>query len=405
MYASSNFGRRPGPPFNKLRVNQFGIMRILKLLRALKRSWSKYRPSVEVLISADNLVHNLRAYQRQYPQLSFAPVLKSNAYGHGLVLVAQILDKENIAFFVVDSLFEAMILRNEGVKSRILVIGYTSVENINNSKLSDVAFAITSLEHLQAIARAVTKVKKFHLKIDTGMNRQGILQNQIAEAIKIIQGGKYIKLEGVCSHLADADNENANFTKLQIGRWQEIVEIFKDKFPEIKYYHLAASAGVFYADYLAGSAVRLGLGLYGFNASSSVKLDLKPVLRIESIVSSVKAVLAGESVGYGLTYKTARPAKIATVPAGYFEGIDRRLSNNGFLKINDCFCPIIGRVSMNITTIDVSAVPDVSLGDKAVIVSDNQSDKNSVESLAKLAQMIPYEILVHIPQHLRRVVV
>lgn len=380
-------------------------MKILKLLRALKKSLSKYRPSVEVLISANNLIHNLREYQRQYPKLSFAPVLKSNAYGHGLVPVAQILDKEDIAFFVVDSLFEAMILRNEGVKSRILVIGYTSAENINSSKLSDVAFTITSLEHLQNIARAVTKEKNFHLKIDTGMNRQGILQNQIAEAIKIIQGGKYINLEGICSHLADADNENDSFTKLQIGQWQSIVKIFKDKFPEIKYYHLAASAGVFYADYLEGNAVRLGLGLYGFNASPFVKLDLKPVLRIESIISSVKSVAAGESVGYGLTYKTAKPAKIATVPAGYFEGIDRRLSNKGFLKIGEYFCPIIGRVSMNITTIDVSAVPDVGLGDKVSIVSDNQDDKNSIANIADLAQTIPYEILVHIPPHLRRVVV
>lgn len=405
MYASSNFGRRPGPPFDKLRVNQFGIMKIFKLLRALKRSWSKYRPSVEVLISADNLVHNIRAYQRQYPQLSFAPVLKSNAYGHGLVLVAQILDKENIAFFVVDSLFEAMILRNEGVKSRILVIGYTSAANINNSKLSDVAFAITSLEHLQTVARAVTKEKNFHLKIDTGMNRQGILQNQIAEAIKIIQGGKYLKLEGVCSHLADADSENEDFTKSQINRWRSIVKIFKDKFPEIKYHHLAASAGVFYANYLESSVARLGLGLYGFNASPFVKLDLKPVLRIESIVSSVKSVAAGESVGYGLTYKTDKIIKIATVPVGYYEGVDRRLSNKGFLKIGDYFCPIIGRVSMNITTIDVSAVPSVGLGDKVVIISDNRGDENSIENMAELVQTIPYEILVHIPPHLRRIVV
>lgn len=380
-------------------------MKILKFLRALKRSWSKYRPSVEVLIFADKLVHNLRAYQRQYPKLSFAPVLKSNAYGHGLVLVAQTLDRESIAFFVVDSLFEAMILRNEGVKSKILVIGYTSAENINNSKLSDAAFTITSLEHLQTIARVIRKEKKFHLKIDTGMNRQGILRSQVAEAIKIIEGNKFITLEGICSHLADADNEDKTFTRSQISQWQLIVKIFKDKFPFVKYYHLAASAGVFYADLFESSVVRLGLGLYGFNTSPFVKLDLKPVLRIESIVSSVKTVLAGESVGYGLTYKTDKTAKIATVPVGYFEGIDRRLSNKGFLKIGDYFCPLIGRVSMNITTLDVSAVPDVGLGDKVIIISDNQEDKNSVANMAELAQTIPYEILVHIPPHLRRVVV
>jgi len=380
-------------------------MKILNLLRALKRSWSKYRPSVEVFILQENLIHNLRTYQRQYPKLSFAPVLKSNAYGHGLVPIARILDKENIAFFVVDSLFEAMILRNEGVKSRILVIGYTSAGNINNSKLSDVAFAITSLEHLQAIARVIDKPKKLHLKIDIGMNRQGILPDQIADAIKIIQDSKNIQLEGVCSHLADADNEDATFTKKQTSQWQSIVGIFKDKFSEIKYYHLAASAGVFYADSFESDVVRLGIGLYGFNVSSLARLDLKPVLRMESIISSVKTVPAGESVGYGLTYKTAQPVKIATVPVGYFEGVDRRLSNQSFLKIDEHFCPIVGRVSMNITTIDVLAAPDVKLGDKVVIISNKGSDKNSVVNMAEIAQTIPYEILIHIPPHLRRTIV
>ncbi|KKT25296.1 MAG: Alanine racemase [Parcubacteria group bacterium GW2011_GWA2_43_9b] len=380
-------------------------MRILKFLRALKRSWSKYRPSVEVFISVDNLLHNLREYQRQYPQLSFAPVLKSNAYGHGLTIVAQILDKANIAFFVVDSLFEAMILRNEGIKSKILVVGYTSTVNIKNNKISEVAFTITSLEHLQAIVCAIDRIKKFHLKIDTGMNRQGILSSQITEAIKIIQDSKNIELEGVCSHLADADNADESFTKSQVRQWQSIVKIFKDKFPDIKYYHLAASAGVFYADFPIGSAVRLGMGLYGLNVSPLARLDLRPVLRIQSIISSVKTISVGEFVGYGLTYKTDKTIKIATVPVGYFEGVDRRLSNKGFLKIGDYFCPIIGRVSMNITTIDVSAVPDVKLGDQVIVVSDGRTDINSVESMAKLAQTIPYEILIHIPQHLRRTVV
>ena len=379
-------------------------MRIFKFLRALKRSLSKYQPSVEVFISADNLLHNLRSYQRQYPQLSFAPVLKSNGYGHGLVPVAQILDKENITFFVVDSLFEAMILRNERIKSKILVVGYTSAANIKNNKISEVAFTITSLEHLQAIVCAIDRIKKFHLKIDTGMNRQGILPSQIAEAIKIIQDSKNIELEGVCSHLADTDNADESFTKSQIRQWQSIVKIFKDKFPDIKYYHLAASAGVGYADFPMGSAVRLGLGLYGLNASPLAKLDLKPVLRIQSIIGSVKTAFANEFIGYGLTYKTDKTIKIATVPVGYYEGIDRRLSNKGFLKIGDCFCPIVGRVSMNITTLDVSAVSGVGLGEKVIVVSDDRNDKNSVANMAELAQTIPYEILVHIPPHLRRVI-
>ncbi len=360
---------------------------------------------MEIIISRANLIHNLNEYQRQYPNLSFAPVLKSNAYGHGLGIVAGILDKAGIAFFVVDSLFEAMMLRNEGIESKILVIGYTSAENIKHSRLSGVAFTVTSLEQLQAIASQIRRPKKLHLKIDTGMNRQGILPSQTADAIKIIQGSKNIELEGLCSHLADADNRNTAFTDQQIKQWESAAEAFKKNFPEIKHYHLAASAGVPCVRQSAGNVARLGIGLYGLNLTPGARLDLKPVLRMQSIIGSVKTISAGESVGYGLTYKTSQAIKIATVPAGYYEGVDRKLANQGFLKIGGHFCPIIGRVSMNITTIDVSVAPDVRLGDKAVIISDKESDKNSVVNLAALVQTIPYEILIHLPPHLRRKVV
>lgn len=380
-------------------------MKILNLLRAFKKTLSKYRPSVEVFILRDNLLHNLREYQRQYPQLVFAPVLKSNAYGHGLANVAKILDKEAIAFFVVDSLFEAMILRHEGIKSKILVIGYASADNINNCKLVDVAFTITSLEQLQNLSHILTGAKKFHLKIDTGMSRQGILPNQIEEAVKIIFGNEFIELEGVCSHLADADNQDESFTKVQIERWRLAVKIFKERFAGVKYCHLPASAGTRFAEVSGSNAVRLGLGLYGFNAAPVSPLDLKPALRMESIISSVKNIAAGEFVGYVLTYKAEKDMKVATVPAGYFEGVDRRLSNKGVFKIGDIFCPIVGRVSMNITTIDVSAVPEINLGDKVIIISDEAGDKNSAEQMAQLAQTIPYEILIHIPQHLRRIII
>lgn len=353
----------------------------------------------------DNLLNNLKEYQQRYPKLSFAPVLKSNAYGHGLAIVAKILDKETIAFLVVDSLFEAMILREEGIKSEILVIGYTSAENIKNSRLSGVAFTITSLEQLRAVAQIIAKPQSFHLKIDTGMNRQGILLGQAEEAIKIIKENKRIMLEGICSHLSDADNADNTFTESQIKEWQTAVELFKNNFPEIKYYHLSASSGVGYFDSFTSNVARLGLGLYGFNASPLVKLDLKPALRMESQISLIKNIAAGRAVGYGATYKIAGPTKIATVPVGYFEGVDRRLSSKGFLKIGDKLCPIIGRVSMNITTIDVSAVPEVKLGDRAIIISEKTGDKNSVEQMADLAQTIPYEILVHIGPQLRRIMI
>ena len=379
-------------------------MKIFRILRRIKRSFATYNPVVEVLVYKDNLLHNLNEYKRKYPKLAFAPVLKSNAYGHSLIQVANILDKEKIAFLVVDSLFEAMALRSVGIKSQILVVGYVSAENISNSKISDTAFTITSLEQLKEVNRILKKEKKFHLKIDTGMHRQGILPKEIEEAIKIIQNNECINLEGICSHLADADSNEEDFTLMQIEKWQKVIDIVKQNFKTVKFFHLSASAGVKYADKIESNVVRLGLGLYGISHSSQLKLDLKPVLEMQSVVSSIKTIDAGECVGYNATYKADKIMRVATVPTGYFEGVDRRLSNLGFFKIGNIFCPIVGRVSMNISSIDITSASEAKLGSQVVVISHNPQDNNSVENIAKLAHTIPYEILIHIPQHLRRVV-
>jgi alanine racemase len=380
-------------------------MNFLKRLRLIRKSLVGYRPSVEVLISRENLLHNLKEYRKRFPSIAFAPVLKSNAYGHGLVQVAEILDKENLAFFVVDSLFEAMTLRSAGIRSGILVIGYTGSENICKTRLVRTAFAITSLEQLREVALNLRRKNQFHIKIDTGMHRQGILPNEIQEAIELIRSNENIILEGVCSHLADADGEDSDFTDLQIKHWQMAVDYFKAEFSAIKFFHLSATAGMGYADKIASNVARLGIGLYGFNPSLILQMDLRPALRMRSVIGSVKSILAGESVGYNKTFTAEKPMRIATVPVGYFEGIDRRLSNVGSFLVDGKSCPIIGRVSMNITSVDVTTVAGTKLGDSVVVISDNPEDVNSVENIARLSKTIPYEILVHIPQHLRRKVV
>lgn len=378
-------------------------MKLLRLLRKVKNSFTRYEPSVKVLISKEKLLENLHEYQKNYPNFLFAPTLKSNAYGHGLVPVAEILDTEQVAFLVLDSLYEAMILRSNGIKSELLIIGYTQVKNIKHSKLSGVAFTITSLEQLEEVAVQTSSRVTIHLKVDTGMHRQGILPEQIHAAIEIINNHSHLVLEGVCSHFADADNEDDAFTQTQIKQWKNIVETFSQNFSSIKFFHIAATAGVAHSAGTAGNVVRLGIGLYGINVSVS-PVPLKPVLQMQSIISSVKRVRAGEHIGYNLTYTALRDSMIATVPAGYCEGVSRKLSNCGFFKIGDSYCPIVGNVSMNITSIDVTSIPQVKMGDVVTILSDTAADKNSVLNIASLTQTIPWEVLVSIPQHLRRVV-
>lgn len=377
-------------------------MKILSFFRKIKRKLTSYSPSVEVLISATNLKHNLAEYQKHYPELEFAPVLKSNAYGHGLLPVAKILDQARLPFFVVDSLHEAMILRQEGVRTPILVIGYTSAENIKNSKLKKVAFTITSLEQLTELAKIIKTKVVIHLKIDTGMHRQGLLPAEIGEAITILKANQFLELRGVCSHLADADNPLDKFTREQIAVWEQVVKNLKSNFPELKYFHLANTAGVFYANQISANVIRLGLGLYGFDSAPHSNLNLKPVLSLKTVISSIREVPANEFVGYNATYQAAANLKVATIPVGYFEGIDRRLSNCGYCQVKNVDCLILGRVSMNITSIDVSSVPEVKLGQSVTVISDKKGEKNSVLNIAKLTGTIPWEILVHIPAHLRR---
>jgi alanine racemase len=378
------------------------VMKIINFLKSIRRSFYNYGPLIEVLISKDALIGNLNEFKKNYPKLSFAPVLKSNAYGHGLVEAAKILDREEKPFFVVDSIFEARVLRENNIKSKMLVIGYASPQNILANGLQKISFAIVGIEQLKELSKFPGRPVKIHLKIDTGMHRHGILPDEIAEAIKIIKDSKNIVLEGVCSHFADAGNADKSFTQKQIKIWNEAIKIAKQNFDNIKYFHLSATAGIKYSNEIEANTARLGIGLYGTTGESSLKL--KPVLKMQSVISLIKTIPAVEYVGYSLLYRTEKETKVACVPAGYFEGIDKRLSNCGFYKIQNHFCPIIGRVSMNITSIDVTDVPNAKEGDRVILISDEAEDKNSVLNIAKTAGTIPYEIIVHIPQHLKRTV-
>ncbi|HVY67695.1 MAG TPA: alanine racemase [Patescibacteria group bacterium] len=356
-------------------------------------------------IFKDALLHNLQAYQKAQPSLQFAPVLKSNAYGHGLVPVARILDSAPKPFFVVDSFYEALTLRQAGIKSPLLMLGFNQLEQLLRPRLKNCAMAIIDFATLEQVAAKLKQPARYHLKIDTGMHRQGILPEQIERAIGLIKANPNFILEGLCSHLADADGLDRAFTEKQIKVWNEAATEFQDRFPNLKYLHLAASAGTFYAGKIKANAARLGLGLYGFNASPFVRLPLQPALEMASVIATIRSIPAGEKIGYNATWQAARSTLAATVPAGYSEGVDRRLSNRGFYRIGEKFCPLIGRVSMNISSVDITDAPQARLGDEVIIISRRAEDKNSAQAIAELCQTIVYEILVHIPAHLRRVII
>ena len=333
-----------------------------------------------------------------------APVLKSNAYGHGLLEVAAVFAKHPIPFFVVDSPFEAIILKKNGIKTKTLIIGYTTIRNICKFSFKNTSFTITSLDQLAELSSQLNHPKNIHLKIDTGMHRQGISLAEIDNAITIIKKNQNINLEGVCSHLADPGEHEA-FTNLQIENWHVALQKITLAFPNVLYKHLAATGAISYRNKIQANVARVGLGLYGINTTKSFDLSLSPVLEMKTVVSAVKVVPKGEFIGYNLTHETKRITKIVTLPIGYAEGVDLRLSNKGFVIINNQACPIIGRVSMNITTVDVTNLATVNRGDAASFISLNPRDINSIGNIAQMCQTIPYEILVHLPQNIRRQVV
>jgi alanine racemase len=368
----------------------------------LLRAW-RVPPAtlIEVRISSDALIHNYVTHKETYG-LPVAPVLKSNAYGHGLLPVARVLESQKPPLLVVDSYFEAETLRQEGIRTPILIVGFVAPKLITRNRLRDVSFVATSLEMIEMLVEFKVQ-EKIHVKLDTGMHRQGLLPEQVPAAIALLQRSR-MEVEGVCSHFASADSD-IKFTERQIAVWNSLVPQWRDNFPRMRYWHMAASAGSFFSDRVDANLIRLGSGLYGFERVPERALPLLPVLSMHSMLTIVKAIRAGDSVGYNNTFTAVEPRNIATVPVGYFEGYDRRLSNQGVMRVNSVECPVIGRVSMNMSTIDVTECPDALLGTSVEVISAETGQQNSVASLSTLCDMSPLEFMVHIPSHLRRVIV
>lgn len=376
-----------------------------RILRWFRRVTRPKDTLITIKVYRDHVLHNLHVFQQEYSGARIAPVLKSNAYGHGLLLVAEILKKEDIPFFVVDSHHEARLLRLHGVRTPLLVIGYTPASVVAGNLITHVAFTITSLEHLRQIADVATHRVVLHMKIDTGMHRQGVAPSDVDEAITLIRSNSSLKLEGVCSHFADAEVPDSSVTKNQIITWKGVLPKLRENFPDIAYIHLLNTAGTSLQDDLGVNVHRLGLGLYGMDEREGRKLDLKPALAVETIVTSVRTIETGESIGYNATFIAPAPMKVATIPMGYAEGLDRRLSGKGVVSVCGAMCPIVGRVSMNITSIDVTHILEVKIGDVATVLSADVTAPNSAEAIARSCETIQRDILVGFPQYLRRVVV
>jgi len=375
------------------------------MLQNLKKILGRnYEPLNKIEISLPNLKNNYKYLSSIDKKIKVAPVLKSNAYGHGIELIAKELDKSNPPYFCVDSLYEAYKLLNAEVKTPILIMGYVDPKSLNTKKLP-FSFAVYDYGVLLALNRYQPQAK-IHIFVDTGMHREGVRIEELPKFLQTIISKTNLEIEGVMSHFAESENPKNASTEEQLQNFQKAILILKKSGISPKWVHIANSSAILNEKlYKAelGNMARTGIALYGIDTQGKDK-DLKPALTLKTRISQIKNLQKTEKAGYNFTFTAKENMQIAILPIGYYDGVDRRLSNIGFALVNGNYCPIVGRVSMNITIIDVSKIANVNVGQEVIIYSNNASAKNSIQNAAKLCNEIPHVLLTNLAVSTKRII-
>lgn len=338
-------------------------------------------------------------------------VIKADAYGHGDAHIARWLSEQQCHLFAVSNIDEAVGLRNAGIKGEILILGYTSPKYAKILAYLELSQAVVSEEYAEALAETGQRIK-CQFAIDTGMNRIGLDGDCVESCEQIIR--KYVSLllvEGVFTHLCVADTnieECRSFTFEQIRKFRAVANRVADL--NLPYVHCCNSAGgLFYLndsdDFEGiGGIVRLGIILYGLKPDDTNLLPkgIRPAMTWKTVVSLVKAVSPGESIGYGCTFKAEKKMMIATITTGYADGLNRLLSNRGFVMIDGKRAPIVGRICMDQTLIDVTDIPDIKMGDEVVIMGECGGLTYTADDMARDLGTIGYEVVCNITKRVQR---
>lgn len=372
-------------------------------------------------ISKSSLIHNLKQFKKIIgSQTQLMAVVKSNAYGHGLVECAKIFAKAGADWLGVVNLDEALALKKAGIKKPVMVLSYfdlsqNSLDPLTQAIKKGVRLPVYDLKTAKWLSRIALKARKtayLHVKIDTGTSRLGVLPSEAVGLIKRLLKLPNLRLEGVFSHLADSENPNQTFTNKQIDIFEKLIIKLEKQGINIPLNHLACSAATILNKRSWFNLVRVGISLYGLysiqDGWQKMKrkyswFSLKPALSWYTKVIQIKELPAGTSIGYGLTYKTKRQSKIAVLPFGYWEGYDRKLSNSGKVLIHGQHAPVRGRVCMNMTMIDITDIPNVRVGDRVTLIGCDGKEEITTEELAKKIGTINYEVVTRINPLLKRV--
>jgi alanine racemase len=366
------------------------------------------QPELIAQISTGQLARNLHAVRRVCgPELRVCAALKANAYGHGVDLVAPVLLREGVEMAAVSTLSEAAELRDLGWPRPVLVLGQPfavrsraeRAERLAAAVRLDVTPTLTRLEdarELSGRAVAAGRVLDAHVNVDTGMGRMGVMPEDALQLCRAIARLRGLRLRGIYTHFACAEEPDLVHASDQLagfagflGRIAEDAQIERPQ-----WVHVANSSATLRGLGRAFDMVRVGLAVYGYRPSPQVPLPegVGPILRLASHLLLVKDLPAGHTVSYGATFVTQRPTRIGVVPIGYADGYSRTLSNRAGMTVNDHVVSVIGRVSMDLTVLDVTDVPDVKTGSPVVVIDHCADRPNSVESLAEMMGTIPYEL-------------
>lgn len=356
----------------------------------VRRSW------VEIDLQA--IARNYAIYKsRLAPQLEVMAVVKADAYGHGDVEVAKVLQTQRCGHFAVSNIEEAVKLREAGIRGQILILGYTPIDCAGLLKQYDITQALLSEDYAQKLAGQGVKAQ---FALDTGMNRIGLDADDSKECERIIrQYQPQFKLTGLFTHLCVADTpaEEA-FTAGQIEKFKIVAESVKDL--HLPFIHCMNSAGGLWQKPY-GDLARLGIVLYGLKPDYDNQLPdgIFPALQWKSVISLVKTLRPGETVGYGRTFTAQKEMRIATIPTGYADGYDRLLSNRGFVLIRGKKAPIVGRVCMDQFTVDVTEIPEAQFEDEVTLLGKGFT----ADDMGKMIGTIGYEIVCGISKRVSRI--
>ena len=365
-------------------------------------------------IDLDAIAYNMEQMKQNInPDTKVMAVIKADGYGHGAVQIAEMMERwDYIWGFAVATLDEAVVLRTEGVKKPILVLGCVFPDQYMEMLKYDIRMNIYTEEMAESISQMAAREGKtayMHIKLDTGMSRLGFgINEQSVETIKRISKMANVNMEGIFTHFAKADEIDKSFTKKQIEEFLWMTERLRENGVYFTYEHCSNSAAIIDVPEANFDIVRAGISTYGLYPSEEVDkaiVKLKPALALKSHVAFVKEIEAGTPVSYGGMFVAEKKMKIATIPVGYADGYPRSLSNKGYVLIRGKKAPILGRVCMDQFMVDVTEIEGVSFGDKVTMIGRDGNEVLPVEVLDELSGRFNYEFVCDLGKRIPRVYV